>query len=496
MTSYNLSSFAGAGAQFFDDNGNPLTGGKVYTYAAGTTTPAATYTTSTGAVANTNPIILDAAGRTANETWLVAGSLYKFIVKTSADVLVGTYDGLPAINDPYSINSLLGSVTGTNAIAAVATPSLTAYAAGATYAFIAANSNTAAATLSIDGLAAKSITKNGSAALTAGDVQIGKLTWVQYDGTTFQLINNIVYGGSITNGNIVSLTTPLGAASGGTGLSTITANSVMLGNGISTVQTVAPGTIGNGLVSTGSIWAASPRGGIPPGLSSGLKIQATSNTAVTVTATQIAIGSTTGTYTPNTISLTLSTGTTGANALDTGTVAASTWYAVWAIYNETTVAGLLSLSATAPTMPSGYTHKGRIGWVRTDASSNLLRTIQYGTQAQYITPAAGFPVMATGSSAGVWLAVAVANFAPSTAGAIVVGAVKNNVLATIGAHPNNAIAVPTGTTSLSVLWLGDNGNLGTPGGIQGTIMLETTNIYWFSGTASANLYAQGWIDNV
>jgi hypothetical protein len=101
MTSYNLSSFAGAGAQFFDDNGNPLTGGKVYTYAAGTTTPAATYTTSTGAVANTNPIILDAAGRTANETWLVAGSLYKFIVKTSADVLVGTYDGLPAINDTY-----------------------------------------------------------------------------------------------------------------------------------------------------------------------------------------------------------------------------------------------------------------------------------------------------------------------------------------------------------------------------------------------------------
>ena len=216
MTSYNLSSFAGAGAQFFDDNGNPLTGGKVFTYAAGTTTPLATYTTSAGTVANTNPIILDAAGRTPNEIWLAAGTLYKFIVQTSVNVLVGTYDGLPAINDPYSINSLLGSVTGTNAIAAVATPSLTAYAAGATYAFIAANSNTAAATLSIDGLATKSITKNGSAALTAGDIQIGKLTWVQYDGTTFQLINNIIYGGSITNGTIVSLSTPLGAGSGGT----------------------------------------------------------------------------------------------------------------------------------------------------------------------------------------------------------------------------------------------------------------------------------------
>jgi hypothetical protein len=256
MTSYNLSSFAGAGAQFFDDNGNPLTGGKVFTYAAGTTTPLATYTTSAGTVANTNPIILDAAGRTPNEIWLAAGTLYKFIVQTSVNVLVGTYDGLPAINDPYSINSLLGSVTGTNAIAAVATPSLTAYAAGATYAFIAANSNTAAATLSIDGLAAKSITANGSATLTAGDIQIGKLTWVQYDGTTFQLINNIVYGGSITNGNIVSLSTPLGAASGGTGLSTLTANSVLVGNGISTVQLVAPSTSGNVLTSNGTTWSS------------------------------------------------------------------------------------------------------------------------------------------------------------------------------------------------------------------------------------------------
>jgi hypothetical protein len=496
MASYNLSSFAGAGAQFFDDNGSPLTGGKVYTYAAGTTTPLATYTTSAGTVANTNPIILDAAGRTANETWLAVGTLYKFVVKTSADVLIGTYDGLPAINDPYSINALLGSITGTNAIAAVATPSITAYATGAMYSFVAANTNTAAATLSIDGLAAKSITKNGSATLTAGDIQAGKLTLVQYDGTTFQLMNNIVYGGSIANGNIVSLSTPLGVANGGTGLSTLTVNSVMLGNGVSAVQTVAPGTIGNGLASTGSTWAASPRGGIPPGMSSGLKIQATSNTAVTVTASQIAIGSTTGTYTPSTVSLTLGTGTTGANALDTGTVAASTWYAVWTIYNETTVAGLLSLSATAPTLPSGYVHKARIGWVRTDGSANLLRTIQYGTRAQYITPSTGFPAMATGISSAAWLAVSTANFAPSTAGAIVVGAVKNNVNGVIGVHPNNAIALPTSTTSLSVLWSGNNGNQGVPAGIQGTILLETTSIYWFSDNASTNLYAQGWIDNV
>ena len=496
MAAYNLSSFAGAGAQFFDDNGNPLSGGKVYTYAGGTTTPLATYTTSAGTVANANPIILDAAGRTPDEIWLNVGTLYKFIVKTSVDVLVGTYDGIPAINDPYSINALLGSVTGTNTIAANATPAITAYAAGATYSFIAVNTNTAAVTISINGLPAKSITKNGSAALVAGDIQAGKLMWVEYDGTTFQLINNAIYGGSITNGTIVSLTAPLGADSGGTGLATIAANSVMLGNGIAAVQTVAPGAVGNGLASTGSTWAASPRGGIPPGASSGLKIQATSNTGITITASQIAIGSTTGTYTPSSISLTLSTGTSGLNGLDTGAIAASTWYAVWAIYNETTVAGLLSLSATAPTLPSGYVHKARIGWVRTDGSSNLLRTVQYGTRAQYITPSTGYPVMATGTSSAAWLAVSTANYVPPTAAAIVVGAIKNNVLGIIGVHPNNAIALPTVTTSLATLWSGNNGNQGVPVGLQGTILLETASIYWFSDNAGTNLYAQGWLDNV
>jgi hypothetical protein len=260
MTAYNLSSFAGAGAQFFDDNGNPLTGGKLYTYASGTTTPAATYTTSAGTSANTNPIILDAAGRTPNEIWLAVGTLFKFVLKSSTDVLIGTYDGIPPINDPYSINSVLGSVTGTNAIAAVATPTITTYATGATYSFIAVNTNTSSVTLSISGLAAKSVTKNGSVALTAGDIQVGKMMWVEYDGTTFQLLNNIIYGGSITNGNIVSLTAPLGAANGGSGVASPTANNVLLGNGAAAFQLVAPGTSGNLLTSNGTTWASTSPG--------------------------------------------------------------------------------------------------------------------------------------------------------------------------------------------------------------------------------------------
>jgi hypothetical protein len=264
MTTYNLSAFAGAGAQFFDDNGSPLVGGKLYSYAAGTSTLLATYTTSAGTVANTNPIILNAGGRTPNEIWQATGILLKFVLYNSDNELIGTYDGIPSINDPFGINSQLTSVAGTNSITASATPALTAYATGAIYSFIAANTNSGAATLSIDGLTATSITKNGSVALSAGDIQSGKMMLVEYDGTTFQLVNNIVYGGSITNGNIVSLTTPLAAANGGTGLATLTANNVILGNGVAAVQFVAPGTSGNLLTSNGTTWTSATPAIIAP----------------------------------------------------------------------------------------------------------------------------------------------------------------------------------------------------------------------------------------
>lgn len=96
-----LSPVGGAGAQFFDNNGVPLSGGKLYTYEAGTTTPKASYTTSAGNVAHSNPIVLDSAGRVSgsSEIWLTEQQPYKFILKTSEDVLLGTWDNVSGIND-------------------------------------------------------------------------------------------------------------------------------------------------------------------------------------------------------------------------------------------------------------------------------------------------------------------------------------------------------------------------------------------------------------
>ena len=96
----NLSPVGGVAAQFFTNTGAVLTGGKIYTYAAGTTTPATTYTSSNGATPWTNPIVLDAAGRVSGggEIWLTDGVIYKFVLKDSTDVLIATYDGISGIN--------------------------------------------------------------------------------------------------------------------------------------------------------------------------------------------------------------------------------------------------------------------------------------------------------------------------------------------------------------------------------------------------------------
>jgi hypothetical protein len=104
MTSYTLSPVWGAGAQLFDNSGNVLTGGKIYTYAAGTTTNAATYTNPTGSTFNSNPIIADASGRLSNEIWLLVSGAYKFVLKDTNDVLIATYDNIPTLPQPPITN--------------------------------------------------------------------------------------------------------------------------------------------------------------------------------------------------------------------------------------------------------------------------------------------------------------------------------------------------------------------------------------------------------
>lgn len=80
---------------------------------------------------------------------------------------------------------------------------------------------------------------------------------------------------------------------------------------------------------------------------------------------------------------------TGNGALDTGAIANSTWYHAWLIRRSDTgvVDVLVSLSSTAPTMPTGYDQKRLIGSMRTNGSAQWTRFVQYGDEFWWFTPA-------------------------------------------------------------------------------------------------------------
>ena len=95
--------------QFFGTDGLPLVGGKLYTYAAGTTTPIATYTDHTAANLNTNPVILDSAGQAG--VWLTDTVTYKYTLTDANDVLLFTVDyvSIPVTTNSFASPPAIGS---------------------------------------------------------------------------------------------------------------------------------------------------------------------------------------------------------------------------------------------------------------------------------------------------------------------------------------------------------------------------------------------------
>jgi hypothetical protein len=116
MASYYLSPFA-TFLQLFSETGVPLSGGLVWTYLAGTTTPSVTYTDQTGVVANSNPIQMGSDGRLQNVSIWQAGAVpLKFVFSTNAGTTVSpvfgtqlgpTFDQISGINDPALLTGLV-----------------------------------------------------------------------------------------------------------------------------------------------------------------------------------------------------------------------------------------------------------------------------------------------------------------------------------------------------------------------------------------------------
>ncbi len=115
--------------QFLDDDGNPLTGGFVYAYAAGTDTPKDTYTSYTGLIPASNPVELDASGRA--DIW-IEGS-YKFTVKDSSLATIRTVDNITAVDQGgdmtkavYDPANIAQQLVGTTAVQTMTNKTLTA----------------------------------------------------------------------------------------------------------------------------------------------------------------------------------------------------------------------------------------------------------------------------------------------------------------------------------------------------------------------------------
>jgi hypothetical protein len=253
-----------------DSTGVAVSGAKITTYLAGTTTAASTYTTSVGDVANANPIIADSAGRFV--AYLSAGASYKFVITDSADVAVDEQDNILSV--PGSSVNLDLTVTVGEAVAAgeVCYISATGDAAGtAGLWYLADADNDYSSTTAVEiGIAVSAIAINTSGTMrVAGEATTATST---VDGTKYYVsatagaitssapTNSRLVGIAQTTSSLIlnanTLTIPVVVSQGGTGLATLTSASVIIGAGTGTPTFVAPGTSGNVLSSTGSAWSS------------------------------------------------------------------------------------------------------------------------------------------------------------------------------------------------------------------------------------------------
>jgi hypothetical protein len=450
--------------QFIDGNGVPAAGGSVYMFTPNTSVCKNTWQDAAQATLNACPIILDANG----EAIIYGVGTYRQQVykcttpPTQCDSSTGTllYDQLTT--DTSASNSVFwaGQAVGTPNAITVVDAGFNG-TDGSVIQFVPLSSNTGATTLNPSAFGAIAVVKDtstGAVALTGGEIVAGSPSNVV----------SVVY--SATQGNFHILNLPNSQAA-------------------TTPQTLC-GAIGLKITndSTSPNIIMDVRGD-----------QVTSITTGGQTISRI----------PGTPSVNFTVN--GANGLDTGTIAASTWYHIWVIDNGSAGAVLGSLSATAPTMPNGYSYKCRLGAVRTDGSSNLLRTTQLGNHTQYTvttgTNVPALPAMASGTagtySATVpsYAAVAVGSFVPPTAtriNLVVTGAWKGGASSAIQLAPNNNYA-GLQNASGNVPFFDSNGNSGvtvTNSVFSLEMMLESTNIYWTSNGAGGALLAAGWTDKV
>jgi hypothetical protein len=173
------------GQQFLTANAQPLSGGKINTYQAGTSTPQTTYTDSAGSTPNNNPIILDSTGRPPSEIWLTRGQSYKFVLTDSLNNVIVTLDNITGINDINGLTTAGNTVLG---------------GAGNTL-------NVGAGAFTVDG--GGNIAATGGSAITGSETVGGHLTAGSYitAGSYATIGTNLTVAGTATLGTAGTVNT-------------------------------------------------------------------------------------------------------------------------------------------------------------------------------------------------------------------------------------------------------------------------------------------------
>jgi hypothetical protein len=425
-----------------------LAGGTVAFYIPNTFTLKQTWQDPGQTILNSNPVQLDANGCAI----IYGQGTYRQIVKDNQGNTV--WDQLTADTSSQNSTFWAGLASGTANAITVTDPSFNS-TPGVIINFTALYTNTAASTFTANGVTAaiEKDTAIGPVALTGGEIVANNPVSLIYRTTdnAFHILNNIV----------PTIPTP-------------------------SVTVVPPLCGANNLV-----------------IYNGSSVYALRN----ITAANAVLVSSTGTYVnrsgvSTTLNITLGNTISTAGGMDGEAPGTSAWIYEYLIDNGTAPAALGSLSSSAPTLPTGYTYSCRVGAVRIDSSGNLMQMWQRGNDGQYIvtgsTNTATMPQMASGVSGDVtvptWTAVAVGAFIPPTATSIQV------VLSVVGsahiamAAPSNAYGVATSTTNPPplVVSTGDTGGHA----VAEEWMLQNTNVYYASNTATSSFYCLGYRDSV
>ncbi len=414
-------------------------------------------------------------------------------------------------------------------------------AAGQGVCFNAGFTNTGATTLVANGLTAKNVYRqspSGNQALTGGEIVASSYTCAQYDGTQY-VLRTPGYGstgglGPLTdlasatttdlgtipshNVNITGTTTITGFGSTASttyplyqltfaGAVPITYNATsMIVPGAQSFTTAANGTATALYLGSGNWQIVSYTTALQPPtqavtVGAAVKFTATNNagtpnTKIDMSATEAVMVNSNGYgIRATSVSCTIDAGTTGANGLDAGSLANATWYYEYVINNTTTTACLASTSATAPTMPSGYTYKVRVGAFLTDGSAHFYRIKLNGPEGHFIcctNPTTPFDIT---PATGAWTSLTMTNVPPTAVAANGMWRQQNSASSRMGIAPNaNFTAPSTNPANQAPVNLNGNGQ-NIAGGYN--IQLETANtMYGYTGVSSDIILLYGWTDAV